>query len=245
MDCMADFVLMLSMHYRVLVCEPPAVGSNVHLPYTNEVNDMVHYAHRTLNHLGIEQCHWVGQSAGGVVGAALHSASPGRIQSLTLISTPMISQGRLKAHLSAATGLLSGSKLGRRLLTARIVNDMGFRDEREKKLLSRYFSQVLESTPPKTISSLRPINGASVRRVFERLRQNPPPTLVLAGEHDRVVLLRDQRTVAELTQARLVHVQAGHMTQLVEPDVCAHAFFRFIQQLNHPGSRPAPLSQAA
>jgi 3-oxoadipate enol-lactonase len=245
LESVADFALMLARDYRVVVCEPPAVGTNTHLPYSNAINDMVFYAHRVLTHLGIDQCHWVGQSAGGVVGAALHSAAPGRIQSLTLIGTPMLSQGRLKVHLAATTALLAGSKLGRRLLAARIVKDLGYRDEKEKKLISRYFSRLLEQLDPKTIAALRPIDGASVRRVFERLRQNPPPMLVLGGEADPIVLLRDQRTVAEITQARFVKVPSGHMTLLVEPDVCAHAFFRFMQHLQHPSSRPSPLSAAA
>lgn len=245
LESIADFALMLSREYRVVICEPPGVGMNVSLPYSNLVNDMVYYAHRVLNHLGIEQCHWVGQSAGGVVGAALHSATPGRIQSLTLVATPMLSQGRLKVHLAATTSLLAGSKLGRRLLAARIVKDVGFRDEKEKRLLAGYFTGLLDRIDPKTIAALRPIDGASVRRVFERLRQSPPPMLVLGGEFDRVILLRDQRTVAEITQARFVQVPSGHMTLLVEPDVCAHAFFRFMQQLQHPSSSPVPLSAAA
>lgn len=245
LESVADFALMLARKHRVLVFEGPAVGYNAHLPYTNEVNELVYYAHRVITHLGIERLHWVGHSAGGVVGAALACAAPQVFDSLTLISTPLISQGRLKAHLSFAKNLLAGSKLGRRLIVSRLVKDVGFRDESEQQRVSSYFRQLLEEVPTSTISSLHPISGASVRRVFERLRSQTLPMLVIAGEYDPVVLLRDQRTVAELTQARFVQVQSGHMTLLMQPDVCAHAFERFMEYLNHPGSRPAPLSRAA
>jgi pimeloyl-ACP methyl ester carboxylesterase len=238
-DALADFALMLSRDYRVVLCDPPSMGVNAHLPYTNQVNELVHYGHLVLKRMGIERCHWVGHGAGGVIGAALHSALPGCMQSLTLVATPMLSQGRLKVHLAASTSLLAGSRLGRRLISARTVNDLGYANSHEKELLGRYISGILERTSPKVIASLRPLDGGSVRRVFERLRVAPPPTLIFCGEKDNIVLPRDQRTVAEILQAQFVSLRCGHVCLMVEPEACAHAFLRFMQRLGHHDNRAA------
>ncbi len=229
---MQEFAHLLSRNFRVVLCDPPAIGLNQNLPYSNAIADLVYYAHRVLIKLGIERCHWVGHSAGGVVGAGLYSALPDRIQSLTLASAPMLSQGRFKLHVAATTALLAGSRLGRHVLASRAVQEMGYADAQEKSQVAGYLRKALERCEPKTISSMRPLDGASVRRVFDKLRSNPAPLLILCGRHDRIVLQRDQRTVAEITQSQYADLNCGHMNLMVEPEGCAHAFMRFVQTLD-------------
>lgn len=241
-ESVIDFANVLSLQYRVVICDPPAMGANQSIHYTRTLNELVYFAHRVLTKLGIEHCHWVGHSAGGVVGAALHVALPGRIQSITLASCPMLSQSRLKMHAAATTNLLSNSRIGRRILVARASQELGYQDELEKQLIVKYLSKVFEQIHPKTIANMRPLDGAVVRRTFDRLRANQPPLLVICGQHDGIVLPRDQRTVAEITQSQIAYFECGHMTLLVEPEKCAHAFMRFMQHLQHPSSRPAPIS---
>ena len=226
-----DFARMLSRDFRVVLCDPPAMGVNQNLPYSNAIPDLVYYAHRVLVKLGIKKCHWVGHSAGGVVGAALYAASPERFLSLSLASAPMLSQGRFKLHVAATTSILSGSRLGRTVLASRGAHEMGYADSTEKAMLSGYLRKVLKRTSPQTINSMRPLDGASVRRVFDKMRSKPPPLLILCGRHDRIVLQRDQRTVAEITQSQYVDLNCGHMPLLVDSENCAHAFQRFVNAL--------------
>lgn len=196
---------------------------------------MVHFAQSLLSHLGIEQCHWVGHSAGGVVGAGLRVAAPSRITSITLASTPMLSQGRFKLTAAASKNLLSGSRWGRRVLVSRGLEQVSYRHAEEKLLISDYLQNLFERTPPKTISGMRPLDGAVVRGIFDKMRTSPPPVLVLCGKLDPVVLPRDQRTVAEIMQGQFVELHCGHMNLLAEPEACAHAFTRFVRmQHKHP-----------
>jgi pimeloyl-ACP methyl ester carboxylesterase len=228
-DAFSYFASILARDFRVVVCDLPAFGLNRDLPYTHSVNEHVYYAHRLLTKLGIDHCHWVGFGGGGVIGAALHSAMPSQLRSLTLASTPMLSQSRLKLHAAVTTSLLGRSRLGRRLLASFFAQELGYASRQEKALLTNYFQQAFERAHPKAISSLRPLDGASVRRAFDRLRANQPPMLILSGKHDGIVLPRDQRTVAEITQSHIAYLDTGHMTLLVEPETCAHAFQRFVQ----------------
>ncbi len=218
------------------------MGLNRNLPYTTAVNDMVFYAHQILVKLGIERCHWVGQSAGGVVGVALRVVNPARIQSITLASAPLLGQARFKLHAAVSTALLSGSRLGRRVIVSRCITELGYSTAEERSLLSSYLRLVFERTDPKTIAAMRPLDGVSVRRVFNKLRDNPPPLLVLCGKHDSVVLPRDQRTVAETTQALFVDLPCGHLTMLAEPEACAQAFRQFIETRHLHIDEPAPIA---
>lgn len=230
-ESLQGFAQLISRDFRVVLCDPPAVGLNQHLTYSPAIQDSVHYAHWVLRKLGIEKCHWVGQNAGGVIGAALYVASPEYFLSLSLASAPMLSQSRFKLHVAATTALLSGSRLGRHVLAARGASESGYADAQEKALIVAYLRKVLERIKPQTIIQMRPLDGASVRRVFDKMRIKPPPLLVLCGRHDRIVLQRDQRTVAEITQSQYVDVNCGHMPLLAAPENCAHAFQRFVKTL--------------
>ncbi|MBS7807159.1 alpha/beta hydrolase [Variovorax sp. PCZ-1] len=241
-DSMLDFARMLSLQFRVVICDPPAVGQNQHLPYTCTINDLAYYAHRVLQKLQITRCHWIGHGAGGVIGAVLYTTFPERIQTLTLASAPMLSQGRFKLHLAASTAMLASSRLGRHLLASRGTKEIGFADSDERSLISAYLRKTLELITPKNIILMRPLDGASVRRVFDKLRTQPPPMLILCGRYDRIVLPRDQRTVAEITQSHFVDLPCGHLNLLAEPEACAHAFQRFIGMRRQP---PQPRRMAA
>jgi pimeloyl-ACP methyl ester carboxylesterase len=228
-QCLLEFAKILTHHHRVVMFDPPAVGANQHLPYSDDLKRMVYFAQAALSHLGIEQCHWIGLSAGGVVGAALRVAAPSRILSLTLAGTPMITQGRFKLTAAASKNLLVGSRWGRRVLVSRGVAQVGFRDDQEKRFVSTYLRNLFERTPPQTIRSMRPLDSAVVRNIFDKLRASPPPMLILCGMFDPVVLPRDQRTVADITQAQFVELRCGHMNLLIEPEKSAHAFERFVK----------------
>jgi pimeloyl-ACP methyl ester carboxylesterase len=242
-ESMKKFGTLLAKDFRVVLCDPPAVGLNRELPYSHDVNDMVYFAQRMLTKLGVQRCHWVGQSAGGVVGVALQVANPARIQSITLASAPMLSQGRFKVAAAASRALLAGSRLGRRLLVSRGLKELGYGSDQEKKLTTRYLSHVFERMDPKTIRQMQPLNGASVRSAFDKLRTQHPPLLVLCGRHDHIVLPRDQSTVAEITQSHFVDLPCGHLIMLAQPEACAGAFQQFVQKI--PLRHPKPRAVAA
>jgi 3-oxoadipate enol-lactonase len=233
-ESMKDFAVLLAKQFRVVLCDPPAVALNRNLPYNHSVSHFVYFAQQMVAKLHIERCHWVGQSAGGVVGVALHMAIPQTIQSITLASAPMLSQGRFKLAAAASKALLPGSRFGRSLLASRSVNELGFANEREKTLVLAYLHQVFERMDPKTIRKMRPMDGGSVRNLFDKLRAKHPPLLVLCGRQDHVVLPRDQRTVAEITRSQYVELPCGHLTMLAEPQACQHAFEQFVQAIPQP-----------
>jgi pimeloyl-ACP methyl ester carboxylesterase len=237
---MLDFASALQHEYRILMIDPPGNGLNRALNYRAAVSDHAFFALKAMNFLGIEQCHWVGHSAGGVVGVILHLTSPGRIKTLTLASTPLLRQGRLGLATALASRILVRSLFGRRVIVARSLDELGYRNKEERSLVIRHLSQGLDHASPSFINAARPLDGKMVRSMFEQLRARHPPMLVIAGQYDRVVRARDQQTVAQMTQARFEQLPCGHMPFLVEPRACTLAFQHLIQVRSWPdSSRPA------
>lgn len=233
---MLEFAQVLEHDFRILMIDPPGNGLNRALNYRPAISDQTFFALRAMDHLGIEQCHWVGHSAGGVLGTVLHASAPHRFKSLTLGSTPLLRQGRFNLAAAAATPILARNRFGRHLLARRAMEELGYRDEEERRLVARHMAKNIDKASPSVVSAVRPLDGDMVRRMFEQLRVKHPPMLVIAGQHDRVVLARDQQTVAQVTQARYAQLPCGHMTFFVEPENCALAFQRFIQVLSWPDS---------
>jgi pimeloyl-ACP methyl ester carboxylesterase len=227
---MKEFAQILALDFRVLLCDIPAFGANRSLPYTHDIDRHVYFARHLLAALKIDRCHWVGHAGGGVIGVALHNVMPDCLLSLTLASTPLLSQSRISLQSTAARTFLGSSRLARRLFTSRIVQEMGYASAAEKSQLIAYYRQAFEQAQPDILSKLRALDGVSLRRSFDQMRTHPPRLLVLTGKHDHVVLPRDQRTVAEITQSPIVSLDCGHMTLLVEPETCAHAFMRFVKR---------------
>jgi pimeloyl-ACP methyl ester carboxylesterase len=227
---MLEFAKLISHQHRVVICEPMAIGANHQLPYSNKIAHSALYAKHVFVYLGIEACHWVGQSAGGAVGAAICAAAPARILSLTLASAPMLRQGRFLMAATFSTAVLSSSRWGRALLLKRSIKLLGYAGQAQKLQLLQYLQTMFDATPPKTIRKMRPLDGESVRALFDKLRAKPPRTLVICGQFDGVVLPRDQRTVAETLRAKYLELPCGHLSILALPQECADAFLSFAAQ---------------
>jgi pimeloyl-ACP methyl ester carboxylesterase len=229
---MLAFAEQLAKKHRVVIVDPPAAGSNRHLPYSAHIEDHLPLALALLRSLRIERCHWVGQAGGGVMGAAVAVASPTRLITLTLVSTPMLSQGRFSMSEAAIKTFLSSFRFGRRFLVKRSVEQLGYGSPKEKKIITDYFLGVFERTASSTINDMRPLPSASVRSIFDKLCSNHPPLMILCGKHDRAVLPRNQRTVAELTQSSFVEINSGHLALMAKPERCVQAFVQFTQRLS-------------
>ncbi len=69
------------------------------------------------------------------------------------------------------------------------------------------------------------------------------PTLILWGEHDRVIpIATGEELAARIPNARLVRIRsAGHLPLEEQPESSNAALLRFLQE----GAEPAPASRAA
>lgn len=177
-----------------------------------------------LNRLEMERVTLVGHSMGGYVALAFAHAYPNRLASLGLVSSQ--------------TEADSPEKRQKRIVNARNVRARGVRvlaknlpDQLtdDPALASEIKQLILQSDPKAVIGSLQ---GMAEREDASAwLPAIRVPTLVLAGEQDKIVSVEAPQTfVRFIPRGWLVTVPgAGHMPMLEAPDRVARGVKRLVQ----------------
>jgi 3-oxoadipate enol-lactonase len=175
---------------------------------------------------------YVGLSMGGYVGFSLWRRHRDRLRALVLADT--------RAAADTPAGISD-----RAALVAR-AEELQSPEPAVDSMRPRLFSPHLRSgSLPETLT-LAMMRASSVRAVADGARglaQRPEsfstlssitvPTLVLVGEHDALTPPEESRQIAEgIPGARLVTIdQAGHMSNLENPEAFNEALLQFIRSL--------------
>jgi len=229
---MLEFARLIAADFRVIVLDPPGLGSNTEIGFCATMSEHVHLALTVLDHLNIRQVHWVGHITAGIAGAMLYRHAPQRITSITLSGTPLLREGRFTLSYLISLRLLLRYPLGRKIIAHRLVENLGYASKSEYERIAAATSKTIETIPREILQNLRLLDGKLVRQIYQGLHQQHPPMLVIAGKYDKAVLARDQHTVAETTNSQYVELSCGHMTFFIKPERCAEAFDSFVKRQN-------------
>lgn len=171
-----------------------------------------------------------GHGMGGTVALELLRRAPERILRLALLGTnPLVDTPQESADREP---LIIGAKSGR--FDAMLKSD----------ILPRHVGQgpnhaAATETLAEMAVSLGPELYARQQRAMQRrrdhqgtLRRITQPTLIIAGEYDKIVPLKRQEFLAELTPyAKFCVIEgAGHMTMLEDPEGVAEALYAWMRQ---------------
>ncbi len=220
----------LADHHRVITLDLPGFG---HSPMPAEEISIAGYARlldRLLGQLGITAAAVVGNSMGGFIAAELAISSPQLVERLVLVSAAGISTAnqhgtqravpvlrRLETVL-AATGAWVATKsdaVARRARTrdallALVVAHPG-------RLPAALAAEQLRGAgKPGFIQALQAVLDYDVS---ERLPEIACPTLVVWGDRDRLITVRDADTFVELipNSRKVVFADTGHVAMLERP----------------------------
>ena len=224
MDCLAE-------RYDVLVPEHPGFGGKPMPAWLDKVSDLACFYQDMIDSLGLDGVHLVGTSLGGWIAADLAARDCHKLASLTVVGPAGV---RVKGHAGVDLFMI-GEEEGVR---AR------FHDQ------SRAEAHVARLLRPET-EDVRLSNAITIARVSWQPRLYDPqlekwlhrvtvPTLVLWGEHDRV--LPNEHAVA---WGRLLpHAEVeilpgcGHAVALEQPEVLVERLMR--QRGRQRGQTPGP-----
>jgi pimeloyl-ACP methyl ester carboxylesterase len=220
----------LAREHRVIAVDLPGFG---HSPMPAEPISIAVYARlldRLLGQLGIDAAAVVGNSMGGFIAAELAIAFPQRVERLVLVSAAGISTtghaGTLRAvpalrrleTVLAATGAWVASKsdtVARRArLRDALLNVVVRHPGRLPAALAA--EQIRGAGKPGFIQALQAVLDYDVR---ERLPEIACPTLIVWGDRDRLIPVRDADVFAELIpdSHRVIFEDTGHMAMLERP----------------------------
>ncbi len=216
--------------HRVLALDLPGFGAS---PLPREPITIAGYARlldRLLDELGIDAAAVAGNSMGGCIATELAIAFPQRVESLVLISAVGISTHRPRGgerllamvHRSERLLVPAGTRVASRAQTL----------ARRRRLREAALGVVLRHPghlpAPLAAELLRgaraPGFAQGLETIFDydfrtRLTEIACPTLIVWGEDDRLVSVRDADVFAELipNSRKVVFADTGHMAMLEHP----------------------------
>jgi pimeloyl-ACP methyl ester carboxylesterase len=220
----------LGREHRVVALDLPGFG---HSPLPAQPISISGYA-RLLDHLfdelKIDAAAVVGNSMGGFIGAELAIAFPQRVERLVLVSAAGVStydDPRVKRAMPTLR-LLEGALTAGAIRVAGRADTLALRP-RLRQLAMRMVLAHPERLPATLVAEqMRGAGTPGFMAAFasildydvrERLPEIACPTLIVWGEKDRLISVRDADVFAELipNSRKVIFADTGHMSMLERP----------------------------
>jgi pimeloyl-ACP methyl ester carboxylesterase len=215
--------------HRVVAFDLPGFGQSQMPTSKISIPGYGRFVDALLDQLGVSAAVVVGNSMGGFIGAELAIQFPARVERLVLVSAAGLTVeyqrnekvlGALRFAENALTAWAGwvGSRseaLARRPRTRRLL--MGFVVHRPDKLPAALIAeQVRGSGKPGFVDALDALTDYAIR---DRLGRIGCPTLIVWGEEDHLIPVRDATEFADLIPGarKVVWPETGHMAMLERP----------------------------
>jgi poly(3-hydroxyalkanoate) depolymerase len=215
----------------VIAFDAPGVGESTAYPWPRRMSGIAGTVERMLDVLGYDRVDVLGVSLGGVVAQQLTHQAPDRVRRLVLAATgPGLGgvPGSPRALLALATPRRYRQPDYYRRIAGRVYGGAARRDP--DALLHGSLARFVE--PPSVPGYLGQLYAITGWTSLPWLPTLPQPTLVLAGDDDPIVPVRNGRILAcRIPDARL-HVLpgAGHLFLLEQPAPMAALVTRFLAE---------------
>ena len=220
----------LTRDHRVIVLDLPGFGeSERHADASYDVRSQSERLHALIDALGIDRAHLLGNSMGGQIAAFYSATHPERVDSLTLLAptgvqTPNPSEVELMVADGEASLVPKTVEAFERLFALSFVQPPPvpsrlFRCYAERTIEHSDFLEKIWNDLVEEYVDLTPL-----------LPQIKAPTLVLWGEHDRIIDVSAARVFLDrLPDATLVYLQScGHAPQAERPTQFVDHFLEFL-----------------
>jgi pimeloyl-ACP methyl ester carboxylesterase len=212
--------------HRVIAVDLPGFGASPMAPERISIPGYARFLDTLCEALALDAAAVVGNSMGGYVAAELAISSPQRVERLMLVSAAGITAEHLHrdgvmagARVVAAVTTRAVSRherLARRPGLRRIA--LSFPVHHPDRLSAPLAHELMRGSG--TPGFLPAMEAIMEHRISERLPQIDCPTLVMWGEQDRVIPVRDaERFGALIPDARVVILpDTGHVAMLERPE---------------------------
>jgi pimeloyl-ACP methyl ester carboxylesterase len=229
--------------HRVIAMDLPGFG---HSPMPHERITISGYARLLdglLDELGIDAATIVGNSMGGFVSAELAIAFPQRVERLVLVSPAGLSTYRHPRGTRALPALHRGERIAAAYTAwmaskSDIVAKRAFLRNATLGLVVRHpgrlpaalaAEQLRGAGKPGFIQALEANLDYDFR---DRLPEIACPTLIVWGDSDRVITVRDAAVYAELIPGsrKVIYEDTGHMAQIERPDAFNSLLKEFLEE---------------
>jgi 3-oxoadipate enol-lactonase len=211
-----DQMSLLTQHFKVLRFDTRGHGQSSAPagPYTLE--GLADDAYHLMQHLGIQQTHWLGLSLGGMIGQTFTLKYPGLVKSLSLAATT--SRGLPAAPAMWADRARIARTQGMTALLEPTLSRWFTAPSREARLpvIDRIAKTILGTPPEGYAACCEAISGLDLT---DRLASIHCPTLVVVGTEDQGTPPQMSRIIHEHIQGSQLHLiaQAAHLVNAEQP----------------------------
>jgi poly(3-hydroxyalkanoate) depolymerase len=214
---------------ELIAFDPPGAGLSQRPPLPLRMTGLARVVTELLDALGLERVDVLGYSFGGGLAQELAYRAPGRVRRLVLCATAPGLGGTPPKPLAALMLATPARYYHPRLLELSVGYIAGGRTRRERGALARHAGARLLH-PPSPLGYAYQLYAVAGWTSLPWLRRVSQPTLVVSGEDDPSVPLRNGRLLAtRLPNARLHVVRGGgHLFLLDEPESVAGEIRAFL-----------------
>ncbi len=236
---------------RVVVVDNRGTGLSTAPAAPFRIADLADDAVSALDGAGVAAAHVFGISMGGMVALELAARRPARVRSLVLGATFGGWRPSRKAGPGTLLALVAGSLLSRTgrhgLLGRALVSPAALRDDASR--FAAWMENLGRGGPLPAAFQALAVARFDATRTLGTLRV---PTLVLAGDADRIVPVENARRLARAIPGARLHVLAGagHAFPFERFEETARAVELFVEEVDRgggavgpepEGSRPTPV----
>ncbi len=222
----------LAEHYRVITFDNRGTGRSTGTGFGFRMKDMADDAVAVLDAAGAGRAFVFGISRGGMAALELALRNPERVRALALGATFASWLKSRKPPVQVVTELLVGAALSRMgahgLLGHALVSREHLRAD-----FDAFSSWIVNGERASPRILLQQMTAVTLHDAIRRLGDLRMPTLVLTGDHDRLVPAQNSRQLAEaIPGARLVLLPgAGHCFPLERFDDTTRELKRFFSEV--------------
>ncbi len=214
----------LAKQFRVLRYDTRGHGQSSVTPGPYSITQLGRDVVGLLDAVGIERADFCGLSMGGMIGMWLGVYAPERINRLVLCNTaakigsPEMWNARLEMIRTKGMAAIADTQAQRWFTAAFIEKSPGVVESARQMIAS--------TSPDGYAANCGAIRDMDQRETISRIRAR---TLVIAGLHDPVIPAADARYLVDtIPGAKLVELQASHLSNLEAPDEFTKSLLNFL-----------------
>lgn len=219
----------LARHFRVLAVDLRGSGSSPSSDGPFSIQDLAREVVGVLDAAGIDAAHVVGFSMGGLVAQAMAVEYPARVCRLVLAATFATTNVQARLFLHAVGSVYRGGASAKQmfeLVLPWLFSSRFLSDPRAAPYLD-YPEDADEEQPRE--DWLKLLDAQLAFDGQPRLLSIKAPTLVIAGEEDRLASLADAEQLAQGIKGGVLQVlQGGHLMNVESPEAFQQALVSFL-----------------
>ncbi len=201
----------------------------------------------TLDRLGIERAHWVGNSMGGHISAFTALEHPDRVDRLVLVDAAGTNQAEILQLIAANPEMAPRLDLKPTPelidLMVRSIIFFGPSPRIDKMVARAIDDSERRDEPARQNATLHSLQSILATPMAERVGAIAAPTMLIWGREDRLVSLACGEIFASRIAGARMHVidECGHCPMLEKPDEFNRVVTEFLADFRQPARVAAPL----